>query len=75
MKTNEEAIAVIVAYEGADDALSIAQEHSTDTLTLGVCMNDGCECIEEVEHDSEDGWCENCETGTVRSLSRLLGII
>jgi len=41
----------------------------------GICMNEGCEYTTHVEPDSATGWCEECKTNTVKSISRLLGVI
>ncbi len=43
-----------------------------DSVNPGICMNEDCNFICEVEPDQHYGWCENCETGTVKSLSELI---
>lgn len=51
------------------------EEFGLESVVPGICMNDGCDYTTNVEPDSTEGWCENCETNTVRSGVVLLGII
>lgn len=46
-----------------------------DSISPGICVNEGCDYTTETEPDSDSGWCENCSTNTVMSCLRLAGII
>ena len=46
-----------------------------DSVIPGICMNPGCDYTTGVEPDQSHGWCEVCETQTVKSGAMLVGII
>jgi len=60
---------------GYDDELDMAQDYEADSIIPGICMNEGCGSTFEYEPDSSDGWCDNCETNTVKSLFVLMGVM
>lgn len=74
MKTDKEAIEIIQQIEG-NHIESIVENAMFDSCVIGICMNDGCEFTTEYEHDQNKGWCEECDTGTVKSAMLLLGVI
>ena len=41
----------------------------------GICMNPTCDYTTTYEPDSNDGWCELCDTGTVVSFLVLSDMI
>lgn len=43
-----------------------------DSVNPGICMNEGCSYSTEVEPDQTQGYCEECETQTVKSFSELV---
>jgi hypothetical protein len=47
----------------------------SDSVSPGICMNEGCDYTVEVEPDQDRGWCEACGTNTVKSAPILAGII
>lgn len=47
----------------------------TDSVSPGICMNDGCDYITEVEPDQREGYCENCDTCSVASALVLAGML
>ena len=55
--------------------MEILEEGTFDGVCLGICTNKDCDYTTEVEPDCADGWCENCETNTVKSALMLAGII
>jgi len=61
--------------EGYDDTMDLLNDASTDSVCPGICVNKGCDYTCEVEPDQEAGWCEECETNTVKSALILAGII
>jgi hypothetical protein len=46
-----------------------------DGVVKGICTNPGCEYTTDVEPDQDRGWCEACNTNTVKSALVLAGII
>ena len=43
-----------------------------DSVSPGICMTEGCGYTTTVEPDCNDGWCEECETQTVKSAVELV---
>ena len=46
-----------------------------DSVSPGICSTPDCDYTTEVEPDSSEGWCEECQAGTVHSALILAGII
>lgn len=61
--------------EGFDDPQDLLEEAITDSVCPGICMNPECSYTCEVEPDQDHGWCEACETNTVKSAMILAGVI
>lgn len=60
---------------GFEDVMELLERATFDSVSPGICTNEGCDYSTEVEPDSDSGWCENCETNTVKSALMLAGII
>ena len=58
---------------GFNDPLDMLQETVMDNISPGICPD--CFYSTEVEPDQDKGWCEECESGTVKSALILAGII
>jgi hypothetical protein len=65
----------LVNIEGYNDVYEMLEKATFDSVAPGICTNEGCDYTTEVEPDCRDGWCEECETNTVRSCLLLAGII
>lgn len=61
--------------EGYETALELLEECVYDSVCPGICTNDGCDYVTNVEPDSDSGWCELCDTNTVCSALMLADII
>ena len=61
--------------EGMSSDDEYCQQSMMDSVVSGICMNDGCDYTTSVEQDSTSGWCEVCNTNSVSSGLRILGII
>ena len=61
--------------EGWNDWFDMATTYALDSVAPGICMNGDCDYTTTVEPDCTDGWCENCETNTVKSCLILGGLI
>lgn len=55
------------------DVEEMLEEATYDSVARGICMN--CDYTTEVEPDCDSGWCEECETNTVKSCLVLAGLI
>ena len=64
----------LAELEGMDE-MEMLEEATFDSVAKGICTNSGCDYTTEVEPDQDMGWCELCETLTVKSCLVLAGII
>jgi hypothetical protein len=53
----------------------LLEKATLDSVTYGICMNEGCSYTKEVEPDQDKGYCENCNTNSVASILILTGMI
>lgn len=58
---------------GYDDEVELLEDTAMESVVPGICMNEGCYYQTDVEPDQEHGWCENCETTTVKSCLMIVG--
>lgn len=65
----------LVEIEGFDDDLEMLEAYMTDSVCPGICVTPGCGYTCETEPDQTEGYCELCETNTVKSCLILAGII
>ena len=65
----------LAADYGFEDTFSMLEAATFDSVAPGICTNPGCDYSTDVEPDSDSGWCEECETNTVKSCLILGGII
>jgi hypothetical protein len=68
-------LAELVESEGYDTFEDLLQAVVADSISPGICMTEGCSYTTEVEPDQDNGRCEVCGTGTVKSALILAGII
>lgn len=73
--TCDEKLETLAGIEGFEDSLAMLEEYQLESVVPGICMNFDCDYSTECEPDSESGWCEVCETGTVKSCMVLANII
>jgi len=67
-------LATLVSIEGTT-VEEMIEETTFDSVTYGICVNRGCDFTCQVEPDQSEGYCENCNTNTVKSSLVLAGII
>jgi hypothetical protein len=70
--TKLEELVEIEGYETFDELLEAT---FSDSVSPGICTNDGCDFTVEVEPDQDRGWCESCGTNTVKSALILAGLV
>ena len=72
---DNELLQQLAEIEGFDDTLELLQEYSIESIVPGICTTPGCSYSNEVEPDQTEGWCEECQKGTVKSAFILAGVI
>jgi hypothetical protein len=65
----------LLELEGFSDDLEFGERYVYESTVPGICMNPNCDAIFEYEPDQNEGWCDECETHTVKSGLILMGII
>lgn len=65
----------LAQIEGYDDPMEMLEDACMDSVCPGICMNPDCDYTIEVEPDCSKGWCENCNSQTVKSAMMLAGVI
>lgn len=53
----------------------MCEQATFDSLAPSICMNPGCDYTTDMEPDQSEGWCEECGTGSVKSVLCLMGIL
>lgn len=67
-------VAQLARMEGKE-LMEMLEGATFDGSSPGICMNEGCDYTAEVEPDQDSGFCERCNTNTVKSCLVLAGII
>lgn len=75
MSNDRNKLASLVRSEGYETLDTMLEEIVSDSISPGICMNDGCDYVCEVEPDQASGWCEECRTNSVKSALVLAGMI
>jgi len=65
----------LAALEGFDNSEDLLIEHGFDGTVPAICMNENCEAVYYYEPDQVRGWCDECETNSVKSCLVLGGLI
>jgi hypothetical protein len=60
---------------GFSDIMEMLEAATFDSVSPAICTNDGCDYSTDMEPDQSEGWCENCDTNTVKSALILAGCI
>lgn len=72
LNTLREKAKTLADVEGFDDPFDLAQENAIDSVNPGICLNPDCCYTTEVEPDQREGWCEECDTQSVCSITELM---
>ena len=65
----------LLEIEGYANITELLAASITDSVSPGICTNEGCNYTTQVEGDQDRGYCEACGTGTVKSGLVLAGVI
>jgi hypothetical protein len=57
------------------EIMEMLEAATYDSVAHSICMNPDCEYTTMMEPDQDRGWCEHCETNTVKSCLILAGLI
>jgi hypothetical protein len=72
--TDEKLLTILAEDEGFDCPWDFVQAVAFDSVQPGICTV--CTfTATRMEPDQREGWCEDCNKGTVKSASVLAGII
>jgi hypothetical protein len=69
---------VLCEIEGCGDETELFAATIADSVCPAICCNPdnpACDYTEEKEPDSREGWCEECQRGTMMSARVLGGLI
>lgn len=72
MKKKKLRLLADIEGKSVDEMLELA---SWDSIAPGICRVRACDYTTEVEPDQREGWCEECDKGTVVSCLVLAGVI
>lgn len=61
--------------EGFESVNEMLEEMSFDSVVCGICINPDCDYTTNVEPDCRAGYCEICNTQSVKSCLDIAGII
>lgn len=64
---SQDKMTTLCELEGVD-----FDEIAMESVVPGICMNEGCSYTTDVEPDSSTGWCEECDSNTVKSATELI---
>ncbi len=70
--TTQDKIQLLMDNDGYDDESEYMTSLICESVNSGICSNDNCDYITTVEPDCSDGYCEECNTNTVRSATDIL---
>ena len=68
-------LADLCAINGYDDPLDMLEDYAMDSVCPAICMNEGCDYTLELEQDQDRGWCDECETNSMKSGMVLAGVM
>ena len=71
----ENKLETLLGIEGIGSVEEFAEQFISESCVPGICMNEGCDFTISYEPDQDRGWCDECETNTVKSGFVLMGII
>lgn len=75
MTLEEKKLQDIVESEGFQDKNDLMGRCVFDYSSPAICMNEGCDAVYDYEPDQDNGWCEECQTNSVKSALILMGVI
>lgn len=75
MTKTQEKLQLLAELEGFDNITEMLKAAVFDSVAPSICMNANCDYTAEMEPDQREGYCELCETNSVKSCFILAGVI
>jgi hypothetical protein len=75
MANQKAKLAKLLEIEGYATSFDFAEAFVTDSVCPAICMNDDCDYTSDLEPDQDQGYCDECDTGTMTSGLVLMGLI
>jgi hypothetical protein len=75
MATRKAKLAKLLAIEGYASTEAFAEAFVSDSVCPAICMSDDCDHTTALEPDQDQGWCDECNAGTMTSGLVLMGLI
>ena len=75
LSRDQQKLANLLDIEGYDNLEEMAEAVFSDSVSPGICVNEGCAYTTEVEPDQDRGWCDECRTNSMKAAPVLAGII
>lgn len=60
---------------GFDDVHEMMEAYAFESMVPGVCKDEDCLAVVDVEPDQDAGWCPVCHKQSIVSCLRLWGVI
>ena len=67
-----ELLATLADVEGFDDPFELCEANIIDSIIPCICSNGDCGYTTELEPDSREGYCEECESHSLISCTELM---
>ena len=71
----DQKLELLMEIEGFEDELEFGHHFFNEGTVPGICMNEDCDATYHYEPDQTEGWCDCCNTNSVKSGFILMGII
>jgi len=65
----------LMEIEGYTNIIDLLAASITDSVCPAICMNEGCSYTCEMEPDQDRGWCDECQTNSMKAALVLAGVI
>ena len=65
----------LMDVEGFDNLEHLLEAALFDSVSPAICMNEGCDYTGEMEGDQTAGWCDVCDTNSMKSALVLAGVL
>ena len=65
----------LAEIEGYADVDALIRATALDSVSPAICMNADCDYTADMEPDQTRGWCEHCNTNSMKAALVLAGLI
>lgn len=75
MSKLQEKLQLLCENEGYDSPEEMMEEYQLAGAVPAICINPDCDYCDFMEPDQDRGYCEECDTNTLKSCFILAGVI